>query len=308
MQKLFITFFLFCGLAGASAHAAEVWCETYDYAAPPVSHPHDVPSPTTSNDEEWVESPCLEGLLRGAIIKGDYEKIFSLFRSSHPLLWRFSLISPGISVEEAMRIGRLFRKYMITAVAPVERDGHFVLWPLPDEKDPRRIHPEQPLCDRSSDCICASACALIWFGSPDRFGTVGLHRPRTDDPAFRTLGPADASTAYVRMLANVRAYLEEMEVPKQLIESMVATGSAEMRWVDSSENNVRRPPSLAEWEDASCGAFTYQENKTLEQLVGRANQSQQESLLFNLLLDKYQKKERCVADLISDQKARQAPP
>jgi hypothetical protein len=63
-----------------------------------------------------------------------------------------------------------------------------------------------------------------------------------------------------------------MEVPKQMIESMVATGSSEIRWVNSVDDKIGRPPSIAEWEDASCGSFTDQEEERLSTLVNkRAN-------------------------------------
>jgi hypothetical protein len=101
------------------------------------------------------------------------------------------------------------------------------------------------------------------------------------------------------------------QVPKQMIESMVATGSAEIRWVDAIEDKLERPPSIAEWEDASCGTFTGQENNTMLHLrVRRLAQplSQEESLFLNLLLEKLQKKVQCEGALISSHRERLAPP
>jgi hypothetical protein len=112
----------------------------------------------------------------------------------------------------------------------------------------------------------ASACALIWFGSVTRIGVVGLHRPTTDDPAFKALSPADASPIYRRMIESVTNYLDEMETPKPMIDAMIATGSAEMRWVDSDKDGLENPPSIAEWKAASCGSVTAQEKKTLMDL------------------------------------------
>jgi hypothetical protein len=56
------------------------------------------------------------------------------------------------------------------------------------------------------------------------------------------------------VLERIAAYLDEMEVPKPIIESMVATSSGDIRWVDSTVDELNRPPSIAEWEDASCGS------------------------------------------------------
>jgi hypothetical protein len=250
--------------------------------------------------------PCVDGLLRGQIVGGDYDNVMRLFRDSHPVLRRFSLISPGGNVEEAIRIGRLFRKYTLEAMAPVRSsDGRFVLWSPPTGPSLYRQ------CAGGSECACASACALIWFGAVDRSGTVGVHRPHTDDPAFRAMSPAEASVAYRRMLDGVRAYLGEMEVPKQIIETMTATGSSEIRWVDSVKQEVRRPPSIAEWEDASCGSFTDQEEKTMS-LLGEKDHdrslTQSETLLFKLLLDKRTKKYVCETALISSHRERLPPP
>jgi hypothetical protein len=59
-----------------------------------------------------------------------------------------------------------------------------------------------------------------------------------------------------------------MEVPKPLIDSMVAIGSAEIEWVDSNRA-FQRPPSFAEWVDASCGPFTKQESDTISAITDK---------------------------------------
>lgn len=287
---------------GISAHAAEVSCESKIDGTPIAE---EIAKRLWPSGARPLPSTCMVGLLRGAIANGDYEKIISLMRANHPFLGQFRLISPGGSVDEAIRIGRLFRKYMITAWAPAELNGSFLL----------AASPQLPygkvewLCNGGSECVCASACALIWFGAQDRNGTVGLHRPHTDDPTFRALNPAEASAFYRRMLDSVIRYLDEMEVPKQIAESMVATSSAEIRWVDAVENRLQRPPSIAEWKDASCGSFTDQEENSMLQLMAKGSgRSQQDSLLFNLLFQKSQKKAQCEGFLVSSQRDRLAPP
>ena len=62
---------------------------------------------------------CLEALLKGEIVSGDFNKVISLVRANHPFLDRLLLWSPGGSVEEAMKIGRLVRKAMLVTQAPV---------------------------------------------------------------------------------------------------------------------------------------------------------------------------------------------
>jgi len=106
----------------------------------------------------------------------------------------------------------------------------------------------------------------MWFGGVERSGTVGLHRPRIDDPAFKALRGADATKVYNRILLEIARYLEEMEVPRPMIDAMVATGSSEIRWIDSIGDDLFRPPSIAEWEDAACSAFNKEEKKALSGL------------------------------------------
>ena len=78
--------------------------------------------------------------------------------------------------------------------------------------------------------------------------------------------PAAASAAYKRMLDEISRYLEEMEAPRSMIDAMVATSSSEITWVEEGEAGLERPPSIAEWTDASCGAFTKDEQKALSEL------------------------------------------
>src|SRR5215472_2142471 len=121
------------------------------------------------------------------------------------------------------------------------------------------------LC-RGQNCTCMSACALIWFGGIERGGMVGLHRPYIVGPVFKGLSPADASTTYRRLLDGVAAYLNEMEVPTSIVELMVATGSDDIRWVQAFDDqlDLDRPPSIAEWSDASCPAVPSDLSKLTE--------------------------------------------
>lgn len=66
---------------------------------------------------------CHEGLLTGRIVKGDYETFVSFFKSNHPFLTDFRLNSPGGSVDEATKIGRFFRKHLMTVWAPIDLTG-----------------------------------------------------------------------------------------------------------------------------------------------------------------------------------------
>ena len=78
--------------------------------------------------------------------------------------------------------------------------------------------------------------------------------------------PAAASAAYKLMLDGISHYLEEMEAPRGMIDAMVATSSSEIKWVHYDHDGLEKPPSIAEWTDASCGTFTKDEDKALFEL------------------------------------------
>jgi hypothetical protein len=172
----------------------------------------------------WIKDPKTGALF---IRPGDYKIFESFLRKSWPTLTMIKLISNGGSAYEAIKIGRLIRRYLITTYVPRVGCG-------------------------STGCVCASACALIWFGGIERLGVVGLHRPRIDNPDFASQSPEEATRLYRSVLYDITSYLEEMEVPRPIIEATVATSSSEIRWVDAIADHLSRPPSYAEWEDASC--------------------------------------------------------
>jgi hypothetical protein len=290
---------LFAAWTLASAHAADVRCD-------PGRGGHFTLSPDDASfGRRWpsglrpTEKTCAGGLISGPIEEGDFEKVRTLYRQNHPFLGLFTLNSPGGNVLEAIRIGQLLRKYLIIAFAPVritDSEGH-----------ERFALPGEPQCD-SGKCFCASACALIWFGAVDHWGSVGLHRPHTDDPSFKTLDPPAAAEAYRRMLDSVRQYLETMEVPEPMIDAMVATGSADIRWVTVADD-LSRPPSLAEWEDASCGSFAAKDRILLSQLrQKRTDATTQEQRLRDKLMDRQAQWRKCQIELLASKRDKLPPP
>lgn len=271
----------------------------------PAAYAADVECVNTWNDQNarrWPSQPqpssgtCDLAVIRGTISKGDFEKVLTLYRQNHPFLGVFLLLSPGGDVDEAIKIGGLFRKYLIHAIAPERVTGTtFSLAAVSGTS----------VCS-GDDCVgeghvCVSACALIWVGAPERSGTVGLHRPYySKGGEFGTLTPADAASAYTPMLSRVSLYLEQMEVPRQVVEKMTSTGSGEVEWLNDDPSN--RPPSFTEWKDAACGHFTKEEDKTLLDLeVSRATQgtTRNEQILEDMLIKKKIAKVRCENDLLS---------
>ena len=277
----------------APAHAAEIGCSSF-YGETHVSEEN--AQKLWPSGARPTANTCKIGFILGDIVKGDYEKFLSLYRKNHPFLEQASLDSSGGDVDEAIKIGRLFRKYLITAASPDQVTFGNLLYRLSYRTGSYEV------CD-GPNCICASACALIWFGAPDRSGRIGLHRPRTDDPSFKTLAPAEAANAYKQMLDRIVSYLEEMETPRPLIDAMVSTSSADIRWFDMEPigDAPTRAPSFAEWADASCGRFSTEELKSMMRLDDK-------QLRQSSLYQKSQKKDECERQLISSNRDKLPPP
>lgn len=300
MRWLLLAVVMSLSLGMSAAHAAEVRCDPGK-----GGHFTSLPQDDAVYRRRWpsgvrpTSSTCVRGLLTGPIEPGDYEKVRALYRENHPFFGSFTLASPGGNVLEALKIGRLFRKYLLIALAPVRiasADGRekFVL-------------PGEPECD-SGTCICASACALVWFGAVEHLGTVGLHRPHTDDAAFKNLDPPAAAALYRQIIEGVRQYLDEMEVPRPMIDAMVATGSADIKWV-TLDTGLSRPPSLAEWEDATCGSFSFEERTVLLRLKEkRGALNEKEHRLGNKLQDKQTAWRRCQVELLASKRDKLPPP
>jgi hypothetical protein len=117
---------------------------------------------------------------------------------------------------------------------------------------------------------------------------------------------------YQSVLDEIARYMGEMEVPRPMIDGMVATASSEIRWVDYDHDGLSRPPSFAEWADASCGPLSPQEESTLVAL--RAQQDDQkelteeEMLLLKLLTAKSIEHDKCNLVLRYSSVDRLAPP
>jgi hypothetical protein len=96
-----------------------------------------------------------------------------------------------------------------------------------------------------------------------------------------------------------------------MIDAMVSTSSSEMRWVDGDKIiGLKRPPSIAEREDASCGSFTSKEWDAYSALAVKQidRRSPQEQMFLKLLAEKLDKHNGCISSLLSAQRDRLVSP
>jgi hypothetical protein len=70
---------------------------------------------------------CSSGYLSGKIRPGDYDKVLTLLNANHPFLGVFNLNSPGGAVDDPLKIGRLFRKHLISTFATSDIGGQQTL-------------------------------------------------------------------------------------------------------------------------------------------------------------------------------------
>jgi hypothetical protein len=172
------------------AGAAEITCfDTWRGAAAHVSSIEGFMKRRWPSGARPSANSCSHALIKGTIEKGDYDRFRVFYKERYRFMSTVYLVSPGGDAYEAMKIGRLLRKYLSTVVAPFTSGNDAVLY---------HLSRDNPVC-RGPSCTCASACALIWFGGVSRLGIVGVHRPRFTDPQFSALPPGEASTVYKQL-------------------------------------------------------------------------------------------------------------
>jgi ATP-dependent protease ClpP protease subunit len=124
---------------------------------------------------------------------------------------QIKLNSAGGSVTAAMAIGRLLKKYRMTA------------WVAPE-------------------AVCNSACVLIYAGAVARVrniktgGVIGIHQPFFEVPG-QPINADVVKTNYTSMLRDLRSYLHEMNVSEQLADEMLKTPANDMRYLSNDEQN-----------------------------------------------------------------------
>jgi|GEM_PF-5305305 len=212
-------------------------------------------------------STCMIALINGDIVAGDSEKFSKILNDNSPFLTSVYLASSGGSVEEAIKIGELVRKYMLATFVPTsfrfspDDNGHTGGWLLTKDG----------VCP-SPNCHCASSCFLIWAAGAERFGNmIGIHRPSIHSSTFANLSPDKSSAIYKQELIEINKYLTDMEVPQKYIDTMTDVSSSNIYWLkyNEAESMQGMPPSIEESMSASCGQIlTKEETRRLRTISG----------------------------------------
>ena len=206
-----------------------------------------------------TKTTCDSILIYGDIVAGDSDKFSKILHDNNPFIAFVYLASSGGSVEEAIKIGTMVRKYMLTTVAPTR------LGNLNDSVHGILVGEKRDDVCPSKNCHCASSCFLIWAAGAERQGDmIGLHRPSNHSSAFANLPPDKSSIMYKQLLAAISQYLADMEVPPQYINLMTDTASNDIYWLkyDEVKHLQGIPPSIAESISVSCDGDVNQYYRT----------------------------------------------
>jgi hypothetical protein len=167
-------------------------------------------------------------VVEGDIVPGDYEKLRNIIGSYGPDAGSshlpVGLFSKGGDPVEAMRMGRLVRRLKMVTETPPESM-------CPIARDP-------------SNCVCASACFLVFVGGVDHELTsnIFLHRPYLTPGAMRAVTPNQQEAAQKQIMTSVREYLAEMEVPPKLTDIMMSISSTEshrLTWQEMHDSGFK---------------------------------------------------------------------
>jgi hypothetical protein len=191
--------------------------------------------------------PCDKVRFSGRIAEGDFDEFLRLLKAE-PQVTSVRLNSPGGSVAEAMKIGRLLRKRFVTA------EANNRIFP-----DGLRGESRQTCGGRNQTVCCASACAWIYFGAAQwlAWDWVGLHRPTSQELGTREY--SEARELLKGAEAELRHYFQEMEVDERIFLAMMSAPPSKIAAVSIDESYsydgppYRYPPSIHDWLFAKCG-------------------------------------------------------
>jgi hypothetical protein len=192
------------------------------------------------------DNPDLTVFLVGEIVSGDTDRLKAVLEQAGPEVTSVSLRSPGGSVDEGIKIGRLVRSLYMSTRAPFV-EGKYVA-----------CERESTVLGAPVPCTCASACFLVFVGGVQRWGTdILVHRIKFDSSVFGSLEFPEAAKTYQAAMEVVRNYLAEMGVQERFYERMFNTSSSQVSELNADEireltGAAAGDPSFAEWLDAKC--------------------------------------------------------
>jgi hypothetical protein len=194
-------------------------------------------------------------IFEGHIDVGDFDKV-KQFLLDGPGITEIFLASPGGSLAEAMRIGRLVRFFRLLTVVPNKK--------LTNES--REVSAaKHELKNPKINYTCASACFFVFVaGIYRRYdgpgpAILGIHRPSMSRSDYKKLGHEQVGEINERLRTAVDKYLNEMGVPSKYAAEMFSMPPNGMRWIlddDFAHDFAGYIPELKKRIDAICDKHT----------------------------------------------------
>lgn len=175
--------------------------------------------------------------------------------------------SRGGSVEEAMKIGRLLKKYSVYVAVPLNSE-------------------------------CVSACVFLIAGGVKRGlvvgGNVGVHRPY-----FREISQgsslSDISKVRLSIVSNYKKYFEEMDINPAIVDEMLATPPDEIKYLSIDQlTNYRLTVDDANYEESETlrraaffglSSLDYRKRMAKASTLCKSDAPENESCRLAVLLD-----------------------
>ncbi|MFZ0423443.1 MAG: hypothetical protein WAL80_11250 [Xanthobacteraceae bacterium] len=201
-------------------------------------------------------TPVVGIKVEGEIMPGDTLKLRATYEKySDAAVSTVFLRSKGGDVEEAMKMGRLIRTLRLETNAPSHFDSQ-----LDKATFERSVVP----ATSKDNFVCASACFLVFAGGVNRSGDfLVLHRPYLSRDAARNLSDVGREAEQKQVMAEVRNYLQEMEVDQFFMDKMMWTSSQDgylTTLADVLNHHLNGiVPSIEEIVLPSCDALTQHE-------------------------------------------------
>ena len=200
-------------------------------------------------------------IFEGKIEAGDFDKFKSVLDSQNEqgvFVNAVILNSPGGSVAPALEIGRYTRLKRLVAYSPFA-------------------------CGERSECICASACALIWFGGISRTGTVYVHRPSLIDDDQRL--DFDAWDSVVNEAQNdIQSYLNEMRIADSVSDAMLSTNPNDIAPIQAGKDVAYKDTILEDYSRTRCGPPMSEIQEAYLTTFEGSDESELEIILVDLLI------------------------
>lgn len=197
-------------------------------------------------------------VIEGEIASGDFARVRDAIRAAGPGVGTVYLRSQGGDVLESIKIGELLRRLRLETDAPLRLPG-------------REAQCFEATPKTSADCVCASACFLVFAAGSNRHGNhLGLHRPYLRAGVANSMSEAEHDKIHRDISERVRTYLLQMDTPTRFIDLMLSRSSRQIYFVDIEEAErdglMGRVASTEEYLIAKCAKLSLNDERSLEAL------------------------------------------